>query len=887
VWAHGTPVNWATLFTSWNAHPTTTLPTYPFQRQHYWLDEALGGHADVTSAGLDRAEHPLLGAALDLAKAGGHVLTGRVSLATHPWLADYQVGNTIVLPGTIFVELAVQAANLVGCVAIDELTIEAPLPVGTGADLQVSVTALGEDGRYAVEIHARPADGSARAWVKQAEGVLSKNAPAATETLAEWPPAGAEQETTPDELYARLRRAGLWHGESFTGVRAVWRNGQDLFAEVDLDEDQATDAARFGLHPALLDAALHAVALTGGTEDAAGASVPFSWSQVSLSATGADHLRVRLSATADGAYSLLAASDDGTPVICAGSVALRPLPRRSAQAGPAASDSLFSVEWVPVEPDSAEGLDQATLAAQPGTPAGPAVVECPSQPSLQQAASWALGVVQDHIADEDAGMLVVATRGGVAVEGAIDPATAAVWGLVASAQAEHPGRFTLVDGEVPARLPAGEPQLARRGDRLFVPRLLRAMPARRTPDWVTGTVLITGATGAIGTLVARHLAQAHGVKDLLLISRRGLAAPGASELQTELAELGARAEFAACDVSDRGALAELLTGRELSAVIHSAGVLDDGLVSGLTADRVGTVLSPKAEAAWHLHELTAGMDLRAFILFSSFAGTIGSAGQAAYSAANRYLDALAQYRHSRGLPAVSLAWGPWDLEASMADGLGTAHRARASRDGITALTGPDGLELFDLATAGGVPPVVVPMKIDRARLIDREEPVPALLSSLADSPGTRQTSRGRSRRPSTRQTWSELLDATAPADRRRILADLVRGEVATVLDLLNGTEVKLQHSFQELGFDSLMSVDLRNRIEKASGLRLPATLVFDHPSVALLTDEIATHIGCDQTPTTPSPADGANSPVPADDSDRFDDMDIDELVNSALGESGS
>ncbi|AWS44268.1 type I polyketide synthase [Streptosporangium sp. 'caverna'] len=870
LWTHGTPVDWAALFAFWNARPAPDLPTYPFQHQRYWVDGA-GGQADVTTAGLDRAEHPLLGAALNLPRAEGHVLTGRISPATHPWLADHRIGDTIVLPGSVFVELAVQAGNLVGCAAIDWLTIDSPLRVGTGVDLQVWVTADGEGGRYAVEIHARPANGSAHEWVRHAAGVLSEDGPCVTEPPGAWPPPGAEREILPEELYTQLRRAGLWHGASFTGVRAVWRNGEDLFTEVDLDEDQAKEASQFGLHPALLDAALHAIALKSATEDETEAGIPVSWSGVSLRAAGTDHLRVKISPAQDGTYSLLAVADDGTPVIWVNSLAFGPLPSWPDEVDPASSDSLFTVEWVAAEPKGATESASATL------------VKCPPDLDVLQAACWALRVVQDHLADPSAGTLVVATRGAVAVEGAIDPAMGAVWGLVASAQSEHPGRFTLVDGDVPARLPEGEPQLARRGDRLLVPRLARATPARRTPGWVGGTVLITGATGAIGRLLARHLAQAHGVKELLLVSRRGPEALYADELKAELAELGARAEIVACDVSDRGALAELLTGRSLSAVIHTAGVLDDGLVDGLTADRLSAVLGPKAEAAWHLHELTADMDLQAFILFSSFAGTIGSAGQAAYSAANRYLDMLAHYRRTRGLPAVSLAWGPWDLEASMADGLGAAHRKRASRDGIIAVSGREGLELFDLTTAGGVPPVVVAMKIDRSRLIDREEPVPALLASLAASPTSQQSPR----RLSTPRTWSTLLDTTPHADRGRILADLVRTEVAIVLGHSDGTEIGLRVSFQELGFDSLMAVDLRNRIEKASGLRLLVTLMFDYPSVELLTEQIAARIGIDITPMTRLAPDEDASPGMAGESDFLDDMDIDELVNRALGDTDS
>ncbi|MFF1632208.1 beta-ketoacyl reductase, partial [Streptomyces sp. NPDC058272] len=331
--------------------------------------------------------------------------------------------------------------------------------------------------------------------------------------------------------------------------------------------------------------------------------------------------------------------------------------------------------------------------------------------------------------------LVVVTRGAVAAgadDSVPDLAHAPLWGLVRSAQAEHPGRFALLDlGErkeslraLPAALASGAPELALRDGGALVPRLEQAVPAAdRSAVWESdGTVLITGGTGALGGLVARHLAAEQGVRHLLLASRRGPDAPGATELAAELREFGAEVTVASCDVADREALAELLASvpvaHPLTAVVHAAGVLDDAVLENLTAEQADRVLRPKVDAALHLHELTRHLRLSEFVLFSSVVGTVGNAGQSAYAAANSFLDALAHHRRAAGLPALSLAWGLWERRGELTRGLGDGDRGRLARAGLLPLADEDGLALLGAARALDEP-LLVPARFDRAALGER------------------------------------------------------------------------------------------------------------------------------------------------------------------------
>jgi acyl transferase domain-containing protein/NADPH:quinone reductase-like Zn-dependent oxidoreductase/NAD(P)-dependent dehydrogenase (short-subunit alcohol dehydrogenase family)/acyl carrier protein len=342
-----------------------------------------------------------------------------------------------------------------------------------------------------------------------------------------------------------------------------------------------------------------------------------------------------------------------------------------------------------------------------------------------------------------------------------------------------------------------------------------------------GTVLITGGTGALGALVARHLAIRHGMRRLLLTSRRGPDADGATELRAELESLGASVTIAACDVSDREQLKALLDSlaeeHPLSAVVHAAGVIDDGVIGSLTADRVDGVLAAKADAAWHLHELTKHLDLRAFVLFSSAVATLGGPGQGNYAAANAFLDALAAHRRACGLVGTSMAWGLWAQESGMTSALSETDRSRMARSGMGVLSDDEGLGLFDLAVAAHEALMVaIPMDPRALRAQAGMGVLPTVLRGLVRVPAQRSNEQGAS--------LVRRLSAASKAEREELVLDLVKAHVAAVLGHASSEGIDPQLAFKDLGFDSLTAVELRNRLNVATGLRLPATLVFDYPT---------------------------------------------------------
>ncbi|CAL9641592.1 SDR family NAD(P)-dependent oxidoreductase [Streptomyces sp. enrichment culture] len=906
-----------------HAHPGrhVSLPTYPFQRSRYWLTSDTS-RRDIGAVGLTAAGHPLLGAVTE--GAASLVLTGRISLATHPWLADHMVAGTVVLPGAAFVELAVHAADRVGCGSVRELTVQTPLvlPEQGAVRLRVEVgEPAGGDGARPVRIDARPDTGSDGSWTCHATGVLDVEAPAPDWDLTTWPPAGAQPV---DVSYDTLADQGHHYGPTFQGLHRIWHHNDHVYAEVALPADP--DA--YTIHPALLDATLHTALMGQVLPDDGRVRLPYSWEGATLHASGASALRVSVTRVGDNALRLRAADGAGRPV--AEVVSLAMLPADVADlAGPGAAavhrDSLLRLQWTPLPStdagpstglsllgDDPFGLRTATgdgvtwrefgeLSAVPAD--APDVVVCvegdpaPDVPRAARTALYrALDLVQGWVSDDrfaEARLVVVTRRAVMTGDGEPVPdlSVAPLWGLLRSAQNENPGRLVLVDMDedvrslaaLPSALAGDATQFALREGRVLVPRLARvtarsprgpeAVPGRPESEdgsvptsgdrsapesedrgapesgdrsvpeppvrWDSdGTVLITGGTGTLGRLFARHLVRRHGVRRLLLVSRRGPDTPGAADLVAELSALGAAVTVAACDVADRAALAALLGGipaeHRLTGVVHAAGTLDDGLVSGMTPDRLDAVLTPKLDAAWNLHDLTRDLGLSAFVLFSSIMGTIGNAGQGNYAAANVFLDALAQYRSATGLPATSLAWGFWDERSELTADLDAADIARMARTGLRPLPSDAGLALFDAALAGGEV-TAVPAALDLEGL--RAQATQAAQASLPEV--LRGLVRARRAATAVTATGSTLADRLAgrPAEEvDRELLDLVRSHTATVLGHAGTGSVQPTVAFRELGLDSLSAVELRKRLNEVTGLRLPATVAFDHPTPAALAE---------------------------------------------------
>ncbi|WP_410677160.1 type I polyketide synthase, partial [Amycolatopsis sp. cmx-4-68] len=901
AYADGAEVDWSRFY---RGGRTVALPTYPYQRDRFWLSASVEHTADPA--------HPVLDEGVELADGQGTVFTGRLDPQAQPWLADHAIAGAVTLPGSAVAELALYAARRTGAGQALELAMEQPLLLGQPAAIQLIVGSPADTGCRSVALYAR----SGTDWTRHATGTLAAAEGFEPTGLRAWPPRDASPVQL-DGLYSRLAGRGYGYGPAFQGLRRMWRHGADLYAEVVAPADARGD--RYLVHPAVLDAALHPLLAIADDRFL----VPFAWRDLVLAGDVGETLRIRLRRTGDSC-AVLVADETGAPVLGA-EIALRELPRAGGR--PAQDSALYALEWAGRTFDTAapagrwavlgpdaEDLRDAMRAAGATVRAHarldellrsiddgadvPAVVVLdlgtastePDRPTGTGLHEF-LALVHRWLLDErfDGGRLVVLTRDAVAASDGDrpDPVRAALWGLVRVAQSERPGRFTVIDTDgrpesvrgLALAIESDEPQVAIRHGCFRVPRLgtYQPRPTSTPPFDAESRVLITGGLGTLGRLVARHLADRYGVRQLVLTGHRGLGAPNAPEFVAELEGAGVHVTVAACDVADRSAVTALLDGLEQppTAVLHAAGVLDDTLIEDLTPPRLDAVLQPKLDGAIHLHELTRHLDLSAFVLFSSLAGVLGSRGQGNYAAASSALDALAHRRRAAGLPAVSLAWGPWtDDGASGAIGLGSDldnEDLRAlSRFGVATLPAAEGLALFDVAVVDAAP-ALVPARLDLVGL-DPEHASP-VLRALAP----RRTAAVGTPEPAA--ALRDRLAGVPRTEQLHIVLEAVRTEVAVVLGLATSERVATTSRFQDLGFDSLTALELRNRLSKVTGIPLPPTLIFDHAGPRALADRIAADLAIApaEPPVEAEPADGPGA------GSAVDSMTTDELVRLALG----
>jgi NAD(P)-dependent dehydrogenase (short-subunit alcohol dehydrogenase family)/acyl carrier protein len=837
--------------------------------------------------------------------------------------------DTVLMPGTGFVEMALAAARQVGAYGLEELTLEVPLLLWEqgAVQLQLSVSESDERGCCQFAIYSRPWSSSSQeeiereSWTRHATGVLGGEDPAAgaladprlQELAAQpWPPQGAEELET-ESFYDRMAEAGVHYGPVFQGMRRAWRLGDSIYSEIALEEEQGQ--SDFLLHPGLLDAALHALMLAADDSLSGGPQIPFSYADMRLHGQGgASSMRIALNVQRDSngasTLSLSALDGDGEPLLTIERLQLRTVDQSVLQASKHKSnEALYELQWQQLPLPTLNGNaptiitlqdnhkdttsrgsngselvcypDLATLtdAIEGGTPtpqivlvrasslapqADPELTGTVLAQSIHALSERVLGLLQDFLAADCLveSKLVLVTDNALSVSEQEAPGLeqASLAGLLRSAHSEHPERFSLidVDGSDASRavlvgaLLSEERELAIRQGSLYAPRLAR-MQAAQLEERVAleldpgGTVLVTGGTGGLGALLARHLVEEHQARHLLLVSRSGERAEGVKELRAQLEELGCEVQIVACDVSDRAALEGVINGispeHPLSVVVHAAGVLDDGVIESLDGERLRGVMTPKIDAAINLHELTAGLALSEMILFSSFAGIMGSPRRASYAAANTFLDALAAHRRAQGLPAISLAFGVWERVTGMT---GDAERARSMEslrrsEGLLPISDEQGLELIDTARSTDQA-LLVPVRLDSAALrsLAKAGVLPTVLQGLVRVSARRASD--------ARDSLAKKLAQAPESEWEVIVLELVKGHVADVLGHVSSKEINPQRPFKELGFDSLAAIELRNRLSQATNLKLPSTLTFDHPTPAIVVQYLCSRVGVHEAP---------------------------------------
>jgi acyl transferase domain-containing protein/acyl carrier protein len=819
------------------------LPTYPFQRRRFWPEETSAG-SDPRALGQQALTHPLLGAAVPAA-SGELLLTGLLARKSHSqWLAVDPALGVALLPPAAVLEAALAAARAASCGGVGELRMQEPLVVPEDGELQLRV-ALGaatDAGERSLEIHVRPRveeeDGAE--WTCLATGTLSGAPGTAPDRAPSWPPAGGETLAVEDVHRQIDEREAEWSSGQ-ARLEAAWSEGDRVHAELALDPGRAGEAERFSLHPALLQLALQVGALCVPDPQPGAIELLGACGEASLPAGAATKLRISASPDPEGGFSLDLRDGEGLPLArLAGLTTIGVEPERLRPAG-AAGPRLLGLDWAePMAPPPGAdpsrlgvlgGLDldgsgaesfgdlEALAAAAPELVLAECRVPEGDVPAATlDAAAATLELLQEWIAEERLAesRLVLITRGAVAAVAGepVDPATAALWGLVASAQAEYPGRFSLLDVEAgagPGRgfaaapaLSATEPKQAIRDGRTVVPRLAPLAPAGDgepaaiDPD---RTVLVCDGEERLGAAIAAHLVESLGVRHVLLVE--------------------------AGDAGDRERMRELIASIDpahpLDAVIDAARVRDDGLIESLDRGRLEGVLRRRAEAAWNLHELTRELELSRFLLVSDVAGVAGSAAQAGYAAANSFLDGLAAHRRALGLPATSLAWGP----------LGAAGRGGFAPS-------PPAQLLAQLGEVLGLDrPFVAQAELDRdaLRAHFRTESLPSVLRGFV--PASLRAG------GAVEATLAARLVAAPQEERARIALEAVVGHIAAVLGHASAGDIDPDRPLQELGFDSLTAVELRNRLGAASGLRLTPALAFDYPTPAALAGYLAERCAAD------------------------------------------
>jgi acyl transferase domain-containing protein/acyl-CoA synthetase (AMP-forming)/AMP-acid ligase II/thioesterase domain-containing protein len=791
LWAYGVDLNRVALLGPATPAVAATLPTYPFTKRRFWLADRHSIPAKRTTP---------ITKTLSIPGTGQHIAHTTLSPSTtQPWLLDHRIAGESLIPGTLLLSLATALAHEAGVPIVSELTITRTIPI-TDGDLELQLVLLAapdRSGARPVEIYLREGD----TWLSHASGrclPLAETSPPTSRNTARTPPSSvsasssSESSSLPDigtlgaawpPLEAKIVALdgfyeGSGYGPAFQGVTAAWRNGNTVYAEVQLPGKAGSWP---GPHPALLDAALHPARLLIEVDDRP--RIPFIWSDVHCFAPTAVVTSARVCITALGPDRLCVdvADNTGRPLIEVGALTVRILPQ-----------ALYRPIWVPLA-TPAEGDGPA-----------PVVLDAIFLHAVTPAE------VHDHV-------FSVAKRLTALVSGTtrvvITTNSAAVTGLARVAVAEYPGQVSVVHLDEgpgsPDMLPAAIRAAANHSEiqvvngEMGTPRLTRVTANNNAagPKLSQGTVLITGGTGALGRLLARHLVEAYGVKHLLLISRR----------PAEVVIQGAEVTSRAADAADRVALADLIAAADppVIAVVHAAGIIDDGPIEALTRERADAVLRPKVDAAWNLHELTT--DLVAFVLCSSASGLLGNPGQGAYAAGNAFLDDLARRRRAAGQPALSLTWGPLALDGGMPIG----------RSRLRPLTPVEVTAAFDAGLRSNEP-ILAPVNVTNIM-----RPT-AAATAIARGPSAASLA------ATLRYLPAEELITT--------LITVVRDEVAAELGQPDPTTIDVRAPFTDQGLDSVSSIQLRTRLVAATGVPMPATVVFDHPTPTALATWLATNI---------------------------------------------